>query len=332
MLSLPNSNNCQPSDIAHPPKLLGLPPEANPALRESIQSLEGTAPLISVIVPAYNEAAVIERCMAALVTGHDAGELEVLVVCNGCSDDTAGIARRFGPPVRVLETEVPSKTHALNLGDAAALGFPRVYVDADVVMDLASVRALAKALANETFQACSPKPKTIFGSDASWSVRAYYRFWMSLPYIQEGMIAAGVYAMSEAGRRRFEAFPDLISDDGYVRLLFEPHERKLVDSATSEVRVPLALLDLMKIRTRSRLGDLQLWQRYPELCRRDLKSKQYLPALWKILSRPGLYVAAIPYLYITFVSRLRAVKQFKSTQRYVWERDTSSRTQQPIEE
>lgn len=297
----------------------------------SIQSHEGTAALISVIIPAYNEAAVIGRCLTALTSGYDVGELEVLVVCNGCSDDTAEIARQFGPPVRVLETEVPSKTNALNLGDDAALGFPRVYMDADVVMDLASLRQLERALANGTVLACSPKPLSVFGANASWGVRAFYQFWMALPHIQDGMIAAGVYAISEAGRRRFDQFPDIIADDGYVRLLFEPHERLLVESAISEVREPLTLGDLMKIKTRSRLGELQLWQRYPDLCARDLKTKRYSRALSAILLRPSLFVAAVPYLYVYFVSRLRALRQFKSTQRYVWERDNSSRSPQPLE-
>lgn len=305
---------------------------ASTANCKSIQSLEGTGPLISVIIPAYNEAAVIGRCLAALTAGHEAGELEVLVVCNGCTDTTAEIARRFGSPVRVLESRVPSKTHALNVGDAAALGFPRIYMDADVVMDLASIRKLARALSHTKVLACSPIPLTVFGSDACWSVRSYYRFWMALPYIQDGMIAAGVYAISEAGRRRFGQFPDLIADDGFVRLHFKLHERLLVDGAISEVRAPLALRDLTKIKTRSRLGDLQLRQRYPELCSHDLKAKKYLSALAKILSRPSLYVAALPYLYVIVVSRLRALQQFKSTQPYVWERDNSSRSSQRVKD
>ncbi|WP_397400067.1 glycosyltransferase [Phenylobacterium sp.] len=295
-----------------------------------MRNSEGTPPLISAIIPAYNEAAVIGRCLTALTSGHSPGELEVLVVCNGCSDDTAEIARQFGSPVRVLETDVPSKTHALNLGDAAALGYPRVYMDADVVMDLTSLRELARTLSQDGFLACSPQPETIFGSNANWVVRAYYRFWMALPYIQEGMITAGVYAISEAGRSRFGPFPDLIADDGYVRLLFQPHERKLVGSAISEVRAPLSLRDLLKIRTRSRLGDLQLWREFPHLARRDLGTKKYGRALMAILSRPRLYAEALPYVFVTVVSRMRALKQFKSMERYVWERDDSSRSSLPV--
>lgn len=41
---------------------------------------------------------------------------------------------------------------------------------------------------------------------ASWAVRAYYDIWLSLPYCRSGMIRAGVYALSAAGRARFGDF------------------------------------------------------------------------------------------------------------------------------
>ena len=50
------------------------------------------------------------------------------------------------------------------------------------------------------------------------------------------MIGVGVYALSEEGRRRFDEFPEVIADDGYVRMLFSGTERIRVDDAPS-VRV-----------------------------------------------------------------------------------------------
>src|SRR5688572_25787192 len=102
--------------------------------------------MISVVIPAHNEEAVIARCLAALVRGARDGELDVVVVCNGCSDRTAQAARGFGASVTVIETDVASKVHALNLGDAAARSFPRFYIDADVVLPLEHLRQLAAVL------------------------------------------------------------------------------------------------------------------------------------------------------------------------------------------
>jgi len=281
--------------------------------------------LISIIIPAHNEASVIARCLTTLLQDDRPEELEVLVVCNGCSDETADIARTFGEPVRVIESEVASKTHALNLGDNAARGFPRIYMDADVAVSRDGLRRVAAVLQDGSHLAAAPRPVDVFLPETSWWVRAYYRFWGELPYIQEGMIAAGVYALSQKGRERFEAFPDVIADDGYVRLLFEPHERVQVADATSSVVAPTSISQLLKIRTRSRLGHLQLRRRYPELTQRETNSKRYGSALISVAGRPSLYLAALPYAFVTIASWLRARSRLNQIEDYVWERDDSSR-------
>ena len=66
--------------------------------------------------------------------GFAPGELDVVVVCNGCTDQTAELARSCGYQVRVVELASASKPAALRIGDAAALAFPRLYLDADVIL------------------------------------------------------------------------------------------------------------------------------------------------------------------------------------------------------
>ena len=51
-----------------------------------------TGPLASVVIPAHNERRVIGRCLRALREGAAPGELDVIVVANACTDDTAAIA------------------------------------------------------------------------------------------------------------------------------------------------------------------------------------------------------------------------------------------------
>ena len=71
------------------------------------------------------------------------------MVCNGCSDSTAEIARDLGGPVRVIETAVASTASALRLGDREASGFPRFYVDADVDLSFESLTRVAEVLEGE---------------------------------------------------------------------------------------------------------------------------------------------------------------------------------------
>ena len=115
------------------------------------------APL-SVIIPAHNEAAVIERCLRSLQAGAGRRPVQIVVVCNGCSDDTAAIARRVAPQAVVVDSPVASKHAALNLGDEIADHFPRCYVDADVVVSPGALDLVADALTGGSAVAAAPRP------------------------------------------------------------------------------------------------------------------------------------------------------------------------------
>src|ERR1051325_3119615 len=125
---------------------------------QPIAKLNGNSVMISVIIPAHNESLVIARTLKILLAGAAADELDVVVVCNACTDDTAKIARSFGYPVRVVETEVGGKTHALNIGARIARTFPRIYVDADVEVSLEAIRAISRRLERGDVLAVAPAP------------------------------------------------------------------------------------------------------------------------------------------------------------------------------
>jgi hypothetical protein len=278
--------------------------------------------MISLIVPAHDEEAVIGRLLQGLTAQGASEEIEILVVCNGCSDRTAAVARGFGASVRVIETEVASKAHALRLGDAAARFFPRFYVDADVQLDLESVRRVAAALASGSCLAAAPRMRVDL-SGAPWGVRAYYRVWLSLPYHREGMIGSGVYALSEQGRARFDEFPDIISDDGFARLHFAPSERLTVESAHFTIVPPANLAGVLHVKTRSQKGLLQLHRRYPELLRNDPRT--YSLSLTEILRDARNWPASLVYLYVILRTKLAAVLLNYRGDLDGWERDDSSR-------
>lgn len=276
------------------------------------------------VIPAHDEEAVIARGLRALLDGAVHAELEIVVVCNGCSDRTAEIARGFGPEVVVIETAVPSKTHALNLGDAAATYFPRLYVDADVVLPLASARLVVESLRRPGALASAPSMDTDVAG-ASWPVRAFYAVWSRLPYVREGMVGVGVFGLSRAGRQRFGRFPDVIADDGYVRAHFAAGERVRVDGAPVRVVAPATLADLVRVKTRSRLGGMELERKFPGLMDRERRAKSYAGAVAGVARRPSLWLAAVVYLVVNRCARFRARRQDEHGRAVRWERDLSSR-------
>jgi glycosyltransferase involved in cell wall biosynthesis len=282
--------------------------------------------MVSLVIPAHDESRSIGHCLDSMTGGITENELQIVVVCNGCSDDTAEIARRFGPPVEVLETPVASKVAALRLGDEVAAGFPRFYVDADVELPLESLRRVADVLRRGPWLAAAPRMKVDL-SRRKWAVRAYYAIWTRLPYHTSGMIGSGVYAVSETGRLRFDTFPDLISDDGFVRLQFGPEERTSVEGASFTIRAPETLAAVLRIKTRSQKGAVQLKRAFPELARNDMRD--YRSALTGILREPRQWANCCVYLYVILVTKLRAYWLNYARDLDEWERDETSRSTTP---
>jgi glycosyltransferase involved in cell wall biosynthesis len=277
--------------------------------------------VISVIVAARDEERVVARGLRCMLEGLSAEEVEILVVCNGCSDGTADRAREVGGPVRVVETEVGSKTRAWNLGDDGASGFPRFYVDADVMLPGAAIREVARVLEAGSALAAAPRLRADLAG-SSWPVRAFYAAWLEMPYFRTGMIGSGVFALSREGRARFGRFPEIIADDDFVRLHFEPGERRTVESCSFTVVAPARLGALVRVKTRSRLGRLQLDRLRPELARRRDRSRRSAAGL---LRRPRLWPALGVYAFVVGATSLRARRRLARGEVSGWERDESSR-------
>lgn len=212
-------------------------------------------PVASVVIPAHDEERVIGRCLDALSEGAEPGEFEVVVVSNGSSDRTAEIARAHPLGVTVVETPVASKTVALNLGDDAVVTFPRAYVDADIEMDAASLRAAVAALGDGVL--CSAPAMRLDMDGVPWYVRSFYAAFRELPYLADDMNGGGVYVLSEEGRQRFGSFPELTADDLFVRNLFTSPERRAASAGDFVVRPPRTLGGLIAIRQRGYRGNAE---------------------------------------------------------------------------
>jgi dolichyl-phosphate beta-glucosyltransferase len=119
--------------------------------------------VLSVVMPAHNEAAYLESAVREVhdglrARGHD---LEVLVVENGSSDDTLGVARRLAdtmPDVSVSSRPVADYGAALREGMLAARGEMLVTFDVDYY-DLAFVDSALGLLTGT-----APTPAIVVGS------------------------------------------------------------------------------------------------------------------------------------------------------------------------
>jgi hypothetical protein len=238
-------------------------------------------------------------------------------VCNGCRDGTAAVAREAYPPATVVELTVASKSAALNAGDEHATRFPRVYLDADIELQIAVLRATVQALASPAVLCAAPAPAFELQGRPRL-VRAYFEVWQRLPYLTEEMVGTGVYALSEPGRRRFDRFPDLTADDQFVLQQFHRGERRSLPDQHFVVHTPTTLKGLVAIRSRAYRGAAEL-----EASGRAPHGKADRPGrrLLQLVSSPRNWFPVTVFVTISALAKLRARLGGGRT----WERDDSAR-------
>lgn len=275
--------------------------------------------MTTIIVPAHNEASVIEACLDSILA-QQAEIKQIIVACNGCTDNTADIVRNNYPDVLCLDIKKPSKTNALNEAEKHCDSFPIYYLDADTRISDNTVTVINQHLATGDCLLAAPTP-IIDTSHSSWLVKQYYKIWLTLPYISDGVIGTCSFIISETGRKRFKHFPDVINDDGFVRCCFDSHERSNIANTNIYISAPKTLYSLIKIKTRARLGNMEL--NALNLCARP-KQADYSGALKsKLLSKQ--FISTSVYIIIAFIIRFRALYQFRKLDSYVWEKDLTSR-------
>ena len=104
-----------------------------------------SAPSISVVIPCYNAAAFLRATIESIL-GQTHPVLEVIVVDDGSTDDSANIAESFGPPVRVIRQPNQGESAARNRGIEAAAGEWVAFLDADDLWLPTKVELQAEAI------------------------------------------------------------------------------------------------------------------------------------------------------------------------------------------
>ncbi len=115
--------------------------------RDTTVTQENTGrPLISVVVPAYNEQLWLERCISALQRQNTSVPYEIIVVDNNSTDDTARVAESLN--VRVVFEAQQGLTFARQAGQDAALGAIVAHTDADSEVPSDWIESIARAYAD----------------------------------------------------------------------------------------------------------------------------------------------------------------------------------------
>ena len=135
-------------------------------------------PLVSVLIPAYNEAEVIVYTVNSALES-DYPKLEVIVIDDGSTDGTAELLdEQFGrnPAVRVIHQTNQGKPAALSHALAEASSGILVTIDADTAVEPDAVSKLVRHFVNPRVGAVAGNVKV--GNRISWLTR-----WQALEYV-----------------------------------------------------------------------------------------------------------------------------------------------------
>jgi glycosyl transferase family 2 len=273
----------------------------------------------SVVIPAHNESQVVEDTLRTLLDGVPPETFDVVVVCNGCTDDTADRARSV-PGVRVLEIAEPSKARAVEVGNRATTAYPRVHLDADVAIAGADVLRLVEPIRSGEALATAPR-RVVPMTGCSWTVRAYYRVWQSLPEVRAGLFGRGVVAVSAAGQARVDLRAGAMNDDLAMSEAFLPTERRVVSGASVVVHPPRTTADLLNRRTRIATGNSQA----VELGVRRTTSTSVATLAQMAVRDPRIGLRVPVFVAVGLLARRRSRRAVRSGDYTTWLRDESSR-------
>lgn len=271
----------------------------------------------SVVIPAHNEGSRIAACLYHLLSGSTRREFTVVVVCNGCTDDTAGIARRaarsLDRDVLVLERAAAGKAAALQAVEPLGLGFPRLYLDADVLCPTTTARVLLGAVQSSWDLAV---PGRVLDLDAaSYLARLYYRTWSSLPWVRKQLTGRGAYAVSEAFRRVMADLPEIVAEDRFVTTRL-PRETAVIVPDAVTIRPPGRLADIVRVRSRVYSGNALV-----DAPTHDRGAANRAAVLLCLALQPSAWPGLAVFTCVSLLAKARAAWTLRRGEP-VWERDS----------
>jgi len=272
-------------------------------------------PLVSILVPAYNEGAVIQGSIRSLLQ-LDYPRYEVIVIDDGSKDDTYRKARVFegthgAVEVRVIRKKNGGKSRALNTGIAAATGDFVLCMDGDSALHPMTLRRAVRHLADPRVAAVAGSVKVVNRSNLLSSlqgleyveglnmVRAAQGFFRLVNIIPGPIGLFRVAALKRVGCYDHDTFAE--DCDLTLKLLAEGWQIHYEPESIAYTEAPEKLLDLLKQRYRWTRGILQAIRKHRETMRHPLRNPAMAFTLAYMVFEGILWPAMNVFAHVLFV-------------------------------
>ncbi|HEY5805826.1 MAG TPA: bifunctional polysaccharide deacetylase/glycosyltransferase family 2 protein [Candidatus Saccharimonadales bacterium] len=226
-------------------------------------------PEVSVIVPAYNEAAVLEKSVRSVLASRYKN-FEILIVDDGSRDNTLQVAKKLAskyPKVKVLHQRNQGKSAALNNGVKHAMGEILICIDADTVFTRSTIWRLTRHFYDA-------RVGGVAGYVRVGNIRNLLTRWQAAEYITsialernaQAFLGAITVVPGACGAWRREAIQAVagfsgstLAEDCDIALSVHQAGYAIVQDTTamSYTECPLTLKDLAKQRFRWLFGNIQ---------------------------------------------------------------------------
>jgi poly-beta-1,6 N-acetyl-D-glucosamine synthase len=228
-------------------------------------------PLVSILVPAYNEGAVIQASIRSLLK-LDYPRFEIIVIDDGSTDDTCRKARAFEgrhghASVRVIRKVNGGKARALNAGIAAARGSLVLCMDGDSTLHPKTLRRAVRHFASNAVGAVAGNVKVVNRTNVWTNLQALeYIEGLNMVRRAQGFFRAVNIIPGPIGIFRRSALervggydPDTFAEDCdlTLKLLVDGWQIPFEAEAIAFTEAPERLQDLLKQRYRWTRGILQ---------------------------------------------------------------------------
>ncbi len=233
-------------------------------------------PIISIVIPAYNEEHNIARCLdSILASDYPKNKLELLVIDDGSKDNTLKIAKKYEKKgVKVFHKKNSGKANSLNYGIKRAKGEILATLDADSYILPDTIRKMLPHFNEEAVVAVTSAVKTEppknFIQELQKVEYIYTLFSRRLLcFIDAVHVTPGPFSMfrkwifDEIGG--FD--PNNILEDQEIAMRIQSYNYKIRSSMDASVytEVPKSFIGLLKQRTRWHRGGLHNAAKYTKL-------------------------------------------------------------------
>jgi len=279
------------------------------------QSNDSFLPLVTILVPAYNEGAVIQGSVKSLLKLDYPG-YEIIVIDDGSSDDTYERALiyegRHGPAeVRVLRKPNGGKAKALNTGISNARGQFILCMDGDSALHPLTLRRAVRHMANPRVGAVAGSVKVVNRTNMLATLQALeYVEGLNMVRAAQGffrlvnIVPGPIGLFRKAALRRCGGYDhDTYAEDCdlTLKMLVDGWQVKYEPGSIAYTEAPEKLLDLLKQRYRWTRGILQAISKHKRKLVQPQRGVGVTMTLWYMIFEGIMWPSMNVFAHVLFV-------------------------------